>query len=205
MQFSEAAATPNSGAIKPKVNAAAQTDQTDNFVVSKYTLVAYTIAVIQQTLDYHFGQISIVYQSAHNSATLDTPSRAEDLANEHFNIALLTHHTSGNLHSYDANNMPPPTMHPTPTTSTQETTPKSVHQGVNHPDTKSQPTGTVPPTCRPKSAVCDGIPAGYETDDSWGCYSPHANPEEQTPDLEEELLPFLTLRAWRRHPNRPTL
>ena len=42
----------------------------------------------------------------------------------------------------------------------------------------------------------DGVPAGYETDDSWGCHAPDANKEEQTLDLEEELLPFLTCRAW---------
>ena len=95
-------------------------------------------------------------------------------------------------------------MDPTPSSSTHETIPKSVAQGHKHPNKKPQPTGTVPPTCRSEPGICDGIPAGYETDDSWGCHSPHANPEEQTPDLEEELLPFLTLRAWRNHPHRNT-
>ena len=94
-RFSEATATANPRAVKPTVDISAQTDNTDNFVVSKDTLVAYTIAVIQQTLDYHFGQMSIVYQSAHNKATLDTLSRAEELAKDHFNIVLLTDHLPG--------------------------------------------------------------------------------------------------------------
>ena len=66
---------------------------------------------------------------------------------------------------------------------------------------KPHPTGTISPTRRSEAAVFDGIPAGYETDDSWGRYSPHASPEEQMPDVEEELLPFLTLRAWRQCPH----
>ena len=195
---------PNSGTVKPTIDISVQTDTAATFIVSKDTLVAYTIVVIQQTLDYHFGQMSIVYQSAHNSATQDTLSRAVELANEHFNIALLTDQAAGGLSSQDTNNTPPPTVDPTPGTSTQETTPKSVDQDYSDPHKKSQPTGTVPPTCRPDPELCNGIPAGYETDDSWGCYSPHANQEDQTPDLEEELLPFLTLRAWKSPTNRNT-
>ena len=205
LRLSEAAATANPGTVPTTIDSSAQTEDTANFIVSKDTLVAYTISVIQQTLDYHFGQMSIVYQSAHNSAMQDTPSRAEQLANEHFNIALLTDQAPARQFSNDPNNTPPPAVDPTPTTSSQETIPKSVDQGHSHPNKKSQPTGTVPPTCRSESGLCDGIPAGYETDDSWGCHSPHANPEDQIPDLEEELLPFLTLRAWRNQtPNRNT-
>ena len=203
LRFSETAATANPGAVPKTVDSSAQTDNTANFIVSKDTLVAYTIAVIQQTLDYHFGQMSIVYQSAHNSAMQDTPSRAEQLANEHFNIALLTDQVPAHRFSNDPNCTQSPTVDPTPTTSSQETTPKSINQGCGATNKKPQPTGTVPPTCRSDSGVCDAVPAGDESDDSWGCHSPHANPEDQIPDLEEELLPFLTLRAWRNHPNHP--
>ena len=45
--FSAATATANPRSIKSTVDSVAQTDNTDNFVVSKDTLVAYTIAVIQ--------------------------------------------------------------------------------------------------------------------------------------------------------------
>ena len=97
--------------------------------MSKDTLVAYTISVIQQTLDYHFGQMSVVYQSAHNSAMHETPSRAEQIATKHFNIALLTNQTPARQVSNDETNTQLPTVDPTPTTSTQETIPKSIDQG----------------------------------------------------------------------------
>ena len=128
-RFSEAAATTNTRTVTTTIDSSAQTDDTANFIVSKDTLVAYTISVIQQTLDYHFGQMSIVYQSAHNSATQDTPSWAEQLANKHFNIALLTDQAPAHQFSNDPNNTQPLTVEPTPTTSSQETTPKSVDQG----------------------------------------------------------------------------
>ena len=202
-QFSEAAATANPGTLPKTIDNSAQTDNMANFIVSKDTLVAYTISVIQQTLDYHFGQMSIVYQSAHNSATHDTPSRAKQIANKHFNIALLTDQAPVRQVSNDTDNTQPPTVEPTPTTSTQETIPKSIDQGHRDPNKKHQPTGTVSPTCQSESGICKGVPAGYESDDSWGCHSSTANPEDEIPDLEEELLPFLTLRAWRNHPNHP--
>ena len=201
----EATTTANPGPITLTVNSLAQTDNADTFVVSKDTLIAYTIVVIQQTQDYHFGQMSIVFQTAHNKSALETLSRAQELASEHFNIALLTDKTRSDSSPHAEANTSLPTVDPTSTSSTQETVPKTVEQHFKHPNSKSQPTGIVPPTCQPDPGVFDGIPAGYETDDSWGCYSPHADPEEQTPDVEEELLPFLTLRAWRQNPQRGTL
>ena len=113
--------------------------------MSKETLSAYTIAIIQQTLDYHFGQMSIVYQREHNKATLDTPSRAEELATAHFNIALLTDTTPRTENSHDPDNTSPTTVDPAPTAPTEETTPKLVDPSVTHTNPKSQPTGTVPP------------------------------------------------------------
>ena len=73
--------------------------------------------------------------------------------------------------------MSPPTVDPASTAYAQETIPKSLDKGFKHPNLKP-PTGTVPPTSRSQAELCDGIPAGYESDDSWGCYSPHARPEE---------------------------
>ena len=105
--------------------------------------------VIQQTQDYHFGQMSIVYQMAHNQAALETPSRAEELAKEHFNLALLTNQHPGESQPqmrHESNTLPP-TVETSPTTSAQETIPKSVDQGFNNPNTKPHPTGTVTPTC----------------------------------------------------------
>ena len=200
-RFREASTTTDAGPVKQTIEAEVQTD-TDAFVVSKDTLVAYTIAVIQQTNDYHFGQMSIVYQTAHNKTALETPSRAEELAKDHFNIALLTDKKLEVPQTDDQDNTSSTTVDPTPTTSTQETIPKSVDSGSKHPNTKP-PTGAVHPTSRSESRLCEGIPAGDESDDSWGYLSSHARPETQSPDLEEELLPILTLRAWQA-PNRGT-
>ena len=204
--FRAATATANARPIKPTVESVTQTEDAGQFLVSKETIIAYTIAVIKQTNDYHFGQMSIVYQTVHNKNALETPARAEEFARDHFNITLLTDKapTLGNTQVYDANNTSPTTVDPTSKASTQETIPKSVEQTYASSNSRPQPTGTVPPTCRPQAELCNGIPAGYESDDSWGCYSPHANPADETPDLEEELLPLLTLQAWRRTPQRGT-
>ena len=93
--------------------------------------------------------MSIVYQTTHNKAALETPSRAEELAKEHFNLALLTnqHPGAAQPQTRHENNTRPPTVETPPATSAQETIPKSVDQGFNNPNTKPHPTGTVPPTC----------------------------------------------------------
>ena len=116
-RVTEAPATANPGTLPKTIDKSAQTENTASFIVSKDTLVAYTISVIQQTLDYQFGQMSIVYQSAQNSATHEMPSWAEQIANEHFNIALLTDQAPVRQVSNDETNTQSPTMEPTPTTS----------------------------------------------------------------------------------------
>ena len=203
-RFREASTNTSTRPVKQTVEAAAQTDSTEAFVVSKDTLVAYTIAIIQQTNDYHFGQMSVVYQTAHNKTALETPSRAEELAKDHFNIALLTDKIPEVSRTNEQTDTSPPTVDPTSKASTQETIPKSVDKCVNHPNTKP-PTGTVPPTSRSQSELCNGIPAGDESDDSWGYFSSNPRTEDQTPDLEDELMPILTLRAWQSPPQRATL
>ena len=203
-RFREASTSTDTGPINQAVEAATQTDTNETFIVSKDTLVAYTIAVIQQTNDYHFGQMSIVYQTAHNKTALETPLRAAELATDHFNIALLTDNKPEVLQTHDQADTPPLTVDPASTASAQETIPKSIDRGYKHPNSKP-PTGTVPPTSRSQAELCNGIPAGDESDDSWGYLSSHPRPEEPTPDLEEELLPILTLRAWRSPPHRGTL
>ena len=71
--------------------------------------------------------------------------------------------------AHATNHTTAPTMDATPTTSTMETTPKTVEPCHTPTNVKPQPTGTVPPTCQAAAATFEGIPAGYETDDSWGC------------------------------------
>ena len=90
-RFSEATASPSPGPTKTEtVDTGAQTDDTEHFYVSKDNILAYTIAVVQNTQAYHFGQMSVVFQTAQNKSALETLLRAEELLNEHFNIRLLT-------------------------------------------------------------------------------------------------------------------
>ena len=198
-RFSEAPASPNSGPTKTKtVDIGAQTDDTEHFYVSKDTILAYTIAVVQNTQAYHFGQMSVVFQMAQNKAALETPSRAEEFTNEHFNIKLLTdkENYKGPLNAQAHKRKA--SVDATPTKPTQETVPKVVEPSNSASNQKSQPTGTVLPTCRPKKGTCNGIPAGCESDDSWGGYSHNDDPQQQTPNLDEELYPLVAYRMWTR-------
>ena len=78
-RFSEVTASPNPGFTKTEtVDTGAQTDNTEHFYVSKENILAYTIAVVQNTQAYHFGQMSVVFQMAQNKVALETPSRTEE-------------------------------------------------------------------------------------------------------------------------------
>ena len=203
-RFSEATASPNPGSTKTEtVDTGAQTDDTEHFYVSKDNILAYTIAVVQNTQAHHFGQMSIVFQTAQNKSALETPSRAEELLNEHFNIRLLTdkENYTGPLNAQAHKTKA--SVDTTPTNPTQETAPKVVEPSNSTPNQKSQPTGTVPPTCRSEKGTCSSIPAGYESDDSWSGYSNNDDPQQQTPDLDEELYPLVAYRTWKRPYTRP--
>ena len=147
-RFSEATASQNSGPTKTEtIDTGAQTDNTEHFYVSKETILAYTIAVVQNTQAYHFGQMSVVFQTAQNKAALETPLRAEEFTNEHFNIQLLTdkENYKGPLNA--PANKRKASLDATPANQTQETIPKVVEPSDSTPNQKPQPTGTVPPTC----------------------------------------------------------
>ena len=203
-RFSEATASPNPGSTKTEtVDTGAQTDDTENFYVSKDNILAYTIAVVQNTQAYRFGQMSVVFQTAQNKSALETPSRAEELLNEHFNIRLLTDKENYTGPPNAQAHKTKASMDTTPTNPTQETVPKVVEPSNSTPNQKLQPTGTVPPTCRPEKGTCSGIPVGYESDDLWGGYSNNDDPQQQTPDLDEELYPLVAYQTWKRPYARP--
>ena len=87
----------------------------------------------------------------------------------HFNLAVLSNET-------DINKMPnaqkpeATTLDADPLTSTtdEQTYVKipSWHYAANCDSKKQYPTGPVAPTCRRDYGLVNGIPAGYETDDS---------------------------------------
>ena len=198
-RFPEATASQNSGPTKTEtIDTSAQMDDTEHFYICKETILAYTIVVVQNTQAYHFGQMSVVFQTAQNKAALEMPSRAEEFTNEHFNIKLLTdkENYKGPLNA--PANKRKASLDTTPTNPTQETIPKVVEPSDSTPNQKPQPTGTVPLTCRPKKGTCNSIPAGYESDDSWGGYSHNDDPQQQMPDLDVELYPLVAYQMWTR-------
>ena len=75
-----------------------QTESCDMLYVSKDTLIAYTIAVIQNTQTLQFEQTHVALQTAQNQASIETPLKAEQLMTAHFNLALLTDDIASNTH-----------------------------------------------------------------------------------------------------------
>ena len=69
-------------------------------------------------------------------------------------------------------------------------------------DTKKQhPTGAVVPTFRREYELVNGIPAGYETDDSWDNDS-HTHEHKHMHTHTHNIVPLLTLCTWNNRPHR---
>ena len=62
---------------------------------------------------------------------------------------------------------------------------------------RPHPTGAVAPTCRREYGLVNGIPAGYESDDSWDNDS-HTHEHTHT----HNIVPLLALCPWRNSPHR---
>ena len=62
----------------------------------KDTIVAYTIAVVQNTQTLQFKQMQVALQTVQNHPFIETPLRAEHLMTTHFNLAILTDNTASN-------------------------------------------------------------------------------------------------------------
>ena len=111
----------------------------------------------------------VALQTARNQASLETLLRAEELMTAHFNLVVLSNETKTN--EVDAQKPEATNLDTEPSTSMadKETYIKipSRHNAVNRDPKKTHPTGAVVPTCRRDYGLINGIPAGYETDDSW--------------------------------------
>ena len=66
-----------------------QTDTCDTLYITKNTLTAYTIAVVQNTQALQYDQMHAALQTGRNQSSLETPLRAEELLTAHFNLAVL--------------------------------------------------------------------------------------------------------------------
>ena len=62
---------------------------------------------------------------------------------------------------------------------------------------KQHPTGAVAPTCRREYGLVNGIPAGYETDDSWDNDS-HTHEHTHM----HNIVPLLSICPWNNRPHR---
>ena len=132
--------------------------------------MAYTIAVVQNTQTIQYEQMHIALQTAQNQASLETPLRAEQLMSTHFNLAVLSSETSPKdaLDVQQLKTTPTDATLSTSTANDEETHVKipSCHNSGNRKTKRVQPTTAVSPTRRGDYRLVNGIPAGYESDDS---------------------------------------
>ena len=180
-------------------DAALQTDTCDTLYVTKNTLTAYTIAIIQNSQVLQYDQMHAALQSARNQASLETPLKAEELLSAHFNLAVLEDQTIRHTNS-NAEKSPDSTQNTEPSTSApdDQTYIKIPSRYAENTATRrTHPTGAVTPTCRRNYGLVNVIPAGYESDDSWDNLS-HNHDRAHT----HNIVPLLTLRPWRNSSHR---
>ena len=182
------------------IHVALQTDTCETIYVTKNTLTAYTIAIVQNAQALQYDHMHIALQTARNQASLEMPLWTEELMTAHFNLAVLSKDADINQ-SPDAQTPEATVLDADLSTSNadEETYVKipSRNYAANCDSKKQHPTGAVAPTCRPEYGLVNGIPAGYETDDSWDNDS-HTHEHNHT----HNIVPLLALRPWNNHPHR---
>ena len=167
--------------------------------VTKNTLTAYTIAVVQNSQALQYDQMQTALQMARNQASLEMPLRAEELLNAHFNLVVLEDQKHVDI-SRDAQKPAATAQDAEPSASAldEQTYVKIPSHHAEHSASKRpHPTGAVAPTCRREYRLVNGIPAGYESDDSWDNDS-HTHEHTHT----HNIVPLLALRPWRNSPCR---
>ena len=177
-----------------------QTDSCDTLYITKNALTAYTIAIVQNVQALQYDQMHLALQTARNQASLEMPFRADELLTAHFNLVVLSNETDINKTS-DAQKPEATTLDAEPSASAadEETYVKiPSHRYAANCDAKKQhPTGAVAPTCRREYGLVNGIPAGYETDDSWDNDS-HTHEHTHM----HNIVSLLSIRPWNTRPHR---
>ena len=174
-----------------------QTDSCDTLYVTKNTLTAYTIAIVQNAQAVQYDQMHVALQTARNQASLETPLKAEELMTAHFNLVVLANEIDSNK-TTDAQNPEANTLDTEPSAD-EETYVKipSRHYTANCDSKKQHPTRAIVPTCRREYGLVNGIPAGYKTDDSWDNDS-HTHEHTHT----HNIVQLLALHTWNNRPHR---
>ena len=176
-----------------------QTNTCDTLYVTKNTLTAYTIAIVQNTQALQNDQMHVGLQTGRNQSSLETPLRAEELLTAHFNLAVLEDKTITDT-SPDAKKSPDNTQDADPSASApdDQTYVKIPSRYTENSATRRpHPTGAIAPTCRCDYGLVNAIPAGYESDVSWDNLS-HNHEHTHT----HNIVPLLTLFPWHNSPRR---
>ena len=177
---------------------ALQTDSCDTLYITKNTLTAYTIAIVQNAQALQYDQMHIALQTARNQASLEVLLRAEELMSTHFNLAVLLNETDitkmPDAQKPEANILD---AEPSASTADEETYVKipSQNYAANSNSKNQHPTGAVAPTCRREYGLVNRIPAGYETDDSWDNDS-HTHEHNHRHTHTHNIVPLLALCTW---------
>ena len=197
--------TQNARTTKTQVTSIAlQTDLCDTLYITKNTLVAYTIAVVQNTQTIQYKEMHVALQTTQNQASLEMPLQAKQLMTAHFNLAVLSSETSIN-NNFDAKKPETTTADTALSTSTadnDETYIKvpSRHNSTNRNTKIVQPTRVVSPTCQGDYGLVNGILVGYESDDSWDQNSVTHEPEHvHTHIHNHNIVPLLALHTCANH------
>ena len=178
---------------------ALQTDTCDTLYVTKNTLTAYTIAIVQNSQALQYDQMHAALQSARNQSSLETPLKAEELLTAYFNLAVLEDQTVKHTNT-DAKKFLDNTQNADPSISApddQTYVKIPSRYAENSATRRTHPTGAVAPTCRREYGLVNAIPAGYESDDSWDNLS-HTHDHTHT----HNIVPLLTLRPYQNSPRR---
>ena len=178
-----------------------QTESCDTIYVSRDTLIAYTIAVVQNTQTLQFEQMQVALQTAQNHASIETPLKAEQLMTAHFNLAFLTDDIASNTYvDAPADQTGIPASEPPTSVDAEETICKALNTDLcpTRCERPPQPTSAVVPTYREDRGPIRGIPAGYESDNSWD----FSDSGEADGSRAPRTTTLLAYTSWRGHPNR---
>ena len=124
---------------------------------------------MQNSQELQYDQMHTALQTARNQASLETPLRAEELLMVHFNLAILEDKKDIDT-SPDAQKSTDATQDAELSASAldDQMYVKIPSRYAEHSVTRRPHlTGAVTPTCRSEYGLVNGIPAGYESDDSW--------------------------------------
>ena len=124
---------------------------------------------MQNSQALQYDQMHTALQTARNQASLETPLRADELLTAHFNLAVLEDQKDTDI-TPDAQKSTDTTQDPEPSASApddQTYVKIPSRYAENSATRRPHPTGAVAPTCRHEYGLVNGIPAGYESDDSW--------------------------------------